>query len=218
MFAGLLTKLALGAVWGKVKANASHDWQAIPPKVRLWLLAILAALALFVVHQWYAKRQVRAAFVTGYTQAMVDLKTEQDAKTVKYKEASTSANARIAAKHEGVQKNAAVQNTHIDSNVAALLRLYTAPTGGGNGRSGTGVPGANAGAGALPAQPRADDGLANADIGGNEPTIAVPAKQLITRSGICDRDYIALKAWEQTYRDYRFEYDAWLAKVNKLNK
>lgn len=72
MFEGLIAKIALGALWGRVKTNAVHDWQAIPPKARTAILIALAAIALFFVHQHFAHRALKAQFSAGYKQAQKD--------------------------------------------------------------------------------------------------------------------------------------------------
>jgi hypothetical protein len=213
MFASLIAKFGLGLLWGRVKTSTANGWNALPPKVKLGLAALVVAIVLFIGHQWYAKRQLKASYNAGYAKAIADVTAAEAKKVAPLKDAKIEGDARVAAKVEGVRKNVDHQDAHIDSNVDALMRVYAAPTGGVRRDAGSGVPGGNATAGAGPANARANDGLADAN---SEPTITVPAKQLITRAGICDRDYVALKGWEQTYTAYLTEYNAWLAKTRKI--
>lgn len=217
MFAALLTKAFWGMLWGRVRTNASHDWQAIPAKDRLWIIGAVVVVLLGIAHQWYAHHQLRKAFNDGYAKAVADIKKAEAAKVAPLKQAKQESEARLDVKQAEVKKVHDTQLAHIDSNVAKLLGMYTSPTGGDRAQAGGGVPAADAQAGARSADPRANDGLAaQPAAGAAEPTITVPAKQLIARSGICDRDYIALKAWEQTWRDYDTVYKDWLAKTRKV--
>jgi hypothetical protein len=71
-FSGLGAKLALGAV----KAKAA--WGDLDPVWKKRILIALAALALFFLHQWYAHRQIAAAYAEGKTAGYQQRKAEDD--------------------------------------------------------------------------------------------------------------------------------------------
>lgn len=180
--------------------------------------AIAVVIALWIGVKWHA-HEVHKTYQAGYQQAVADIKAKEAKLVAPLETAKQVADAKIDVGTEGVRKNAQDQNHRVDVNIADLLSMYT-PAGGGSGHAVDGVHQANVGTGAQPADARADDGRApqdssGAEAGGAEPTITVPAKWLITRAGVCDRDYIAVKAWEQGYAVYYAAYTEWLAKTQK---
>jgi hypothetical protein len=65
--AGIAVATGARALAGRGVANARSDWAAIPPKVKLAGLAILAAIALVLVHQHYAHKAISDAVQTART-------------------------------------------------------------------------------------------------------------------------------------------------------
>lgn len=226
MFATIGTWLAESALMtspaGPFLLGAGKLFKKIPWQV--WA-AIGLALALWLGVRWHTHeihKIKNEAYQAGYVQAVADVKAQQVKVTAKVVAIKQASEAKIDEGDRGVRKNAQDQNTHVDSNLARLHSMFAnkAPRRG-TGDAQHGVSPADGGASAQPADARADDGLAHADDrgqppGASEPTITLPAEQLITRLGICDRDYIAVKAWEQSYANYMVVYGEWLAKTNKV--
>lgn len=220
MFEGLLAKLALGTVWSKVKTNAVHDWQAIPPKARLWVIIGVAAIVLGFAHQWYAHRELKKARAEGYAQAVSDIRAAEAKKVAPLKAAKVEVDAKNVATNTQVRKTHDAQDTHISGNLADLLGVLDRAQGGVRGNAGGNLPGFAAGAGAQRTAASADDGLAQdaAAQGGaaGDVLIAVPGRQLYTRAAQCDRDYAALTAWEDGYQGWLDHYNEWLVKTRKI--
>jgi hypothetical protein len=218
LLGGWLAKSALmtSPVGGFLKGFGSLV-RRIPWQV--WLtLAIVAAAA---GGYFWVKHEIHQAYASGhkdgYAQAVREINAREAKKVAPLVNAKTVADTKNITTNQQARKSYDAGNAHVDRNVADLLSVYDRPSGHAGGSAQSGVPAAAVPAGADPAQPRADDGLAQA--GGEvaaEPTITVPAKQLITRAGICDRDFIALKAWEQAYAGWRVNYDQWLAKTKAI--
>src|SRR5690348_5639257 len=109
MLEGLIAKLALGALWSRVKTNAAHDWQAIPPKARLWIIGIVAAILAIVAHQWWAHHVLNeareAAYTVGYAKAVTDIQTQEAKVTAVLEGVKTKGDAKNVAINEGVKKS-----------------------------------------------------------------------------------------------------------------
>lgn len=225
MLEGLIAKLALGTLWSRVKTNATHDWQAISPKARLWILGIAAVLILGTVHQIYAHHVLKevktVAYKAGYAQAIKDIEAKAAKQNAALKQIKTTGDAKNAAINQGVKKNHDAQDAHISGNLADLLGVLGRTQGGARGDAGRGVPDAAGRAGAGRTAAPADDGLAQEPAtqgaaAGDDVLIAVPAKQLYIRAAQCDRDYVALTSWEDAYKRWAQTYADWQAKTKKV--
>lgn len=172
---------------------------------------IFAVIALWLGVRWHA-HEVHKTWQSGYNQAIADIKAQEAKKVAPLVTAKQVADAKIDVGNEGVKKNVQDQNHRVDVNIADLLSMYQT-TGRARPDAGGSVHQADGSASAQPADARPDDGRAAPDSQGADPVITVPAKWLITRAGVCDRDYIALKAWEQSYAIYYQAYTEWLAKT-----
>jgi hypothetical protein len=62
---GIVAGIGFRAVAGKAIANAKSDFAAIPPKVKLALLAIALLAVAVIVHQRFAHKAIRAAELAG---------------------------------------------------------------------------------------------------------------------------------------------------------
>jgi hypothetical protein len=190
---------------------------ALLKRVPRWAWLALAVVALIFGGYLWAKHAIHQAYAdgrkAGYAQAVADINAREAKKVAPLVAAKTAVDARNEITNQNARKTYDAGNAHIDRNVADLLGLYAGPKGQPRSGSKPGVPGVSKPAGAQPALSRADDGLAQA---GGEPTITVPARQLISRAAICDRDYTALKAWEDAYTGWRQAYDEWLVKAKKI--
>lgn len=114
-FAGLFAKIAWGALFSRAKSNAVNDWHAIPPKVKLYLLGALAAVALFFVHQHVAKVKLQNQYSDGYKQAQKD---DREA-ALDLKARIDALNAELAAKQRKIDDEAHARNAA----AAGALRL-----------------------------------------------------------------------------------------------
>jgi hypothetical protein len=196
--------------WLAKSALMTSPFGTFLKKIPWQVWAVIATIILLYVGVKWHDHEVKKTYQAGYDQALADVKAEAAKVIAPLKEAKTTGDATVAAVNEGVKKNHDTQSAHIDSNVADLLSMYQ--TGGRSSSvAERGVHDASGSAGGQPAAAPANDGLAQA--AGDRPTITVDAQQLITRAGICDRDYIALTAWEDAYAGWRQAYDDWAAKV-----
>lgn len=107
MFA-FIGKIAWGVLFSRAKANAVRGWQAIPPKVKLWLLIAIAALILGFVHQLYAHRQAAKQYHAGYAQALKDVATR-----------NAKVNATTTAIAQDERKKSDAETIHISSDADA---------------------------------------------------------------------------------------------------
>jgi hypothetical protein len=190
MFAGLFAKLALGALWSRAKTNAVNDWHAVPPKARLWMIAAVALVAAFFIHQHVAHvkmaHRLADGFKAGYAKAVADDKAAID----KMRAAKTKAEQDGAAAANALKEAHNAKVTSVSSAVADLVRdgpgkarcgridypgLATLPSGQVT-TSGTGTPAVDP----VPA-------------GGGPVLIAVPFTDFVRLSGQCDiiRDEVA---------------------------
>jgi hypothetical protein len=88
MFTGLFAKIAWGALWSRASANAAHDWAGIPRNVKIALLALLAGVAAYFVHQHYAGKELNAAYAKG--RADYAAKVEKQAREIEAKAADVA--------------------------------------------------------------------------------------------------------------------------------
>jgi hypothetical protein len=213
MKSALMTSPAGSVILGAGKLLKKTPWQ-------VWA-AIGIALALWVGVKWH-KHEVHKTWQAGYNQAVADIRAAEAKKIAPLKQLKTTGDAKNVAVNEGVKKVHDAQTSHIDSNLADLLGVLERPPGGAGSDPGRGVSDAAGSAGPGRAQAPVDDGLAQelaAQSGGaSDVLIAVPAKQLYVRSAQCDRDYVALTAWEDAYGGWYRNYQDWLAATKKVAK
>lgn len=201
MFTGLIAKFGLGLVWGKVKTNAVHDWQAIPPKARLWLMIVIAAIALFFVHQWYAGRQLKAADHAGYQRAKdEDAKAAAAAKaravTVTINGARIAQETRTTNDKENLSIHAAAGSLSVRGPGASRCRPVGDPAlPAARGGNGTAPSLADASASAMPV-PDGESDLS-----------AVPWTWLVARAEESDLDRAEVIAWRDWYKRESAEWD-----------
>lgn len=69
---GFLAAPALKLIAGRALANAKSDIAAIPPKVKLALLAIALLVAGYFLHQHVAHQRLKAQYDAGYAQGVMD--------------------------------------------------------------------------------------------------------------------------------------------------
>lgn len=192
MFAGLFAKLALGTLWARVKTNAAADWQAVPPKARLWLIGIVAALAAFFLHQHVAhvKLANRAAdgFKAGYAKAVAD-----DAAVIeKMRSAKTDVEAKGAAAANALKEQHNAKVGSVGSAAADIVR--SGPGKAGCGRLDYPDLGALSSGQVTPAG-SGDAAVDPVHDSGGVALVALPLNDLVRMAGQCDinRDE-ALKA------------------------
>lgn len=213
----LFTKLFWGSLWSKAKTNAVHDWQAIPPKVRLWILGIIAAGILIFAHQLYAHHQLKAQYKAGYDQAVADIKAASAKKTVQISTNKTVGDAKAVAITEGVE-NAEAIKAHDTVAAFAALRLR----GAGAQHWGLTVPqpsvhDVSSGAG-VPATAEPDgrpvDGGLPVEVHGA--TITLPLDATLDHGQTCDLDHLELAGWRSWYSQQHQNYLDWVAKSNAI--
>lgn len=193
MFEGL----AIKAIFGGIASKAKSAWSAIPPKVKLILLAIVAAVALIFLHQWYADRQLKAADQAGYDRA----KREDQAAMTKartdaaaWKQKADVSNGKIKQKGDTLHDQAVTHNRALADDLRLRVGTKVQPSG----RSGPGMPGVATAAGRPDgSQPYTDAGLAE------QATATVPALDLINYAEQCDNDHDARIRIEDAWDRYK---------------
>jgi hypothetical protein len=202
----MLAAIGLGArlLAGKAVSNAKRDWAAIPPKVKLVIAGLLAAIALYFVHQHYAHKAMKVQYDAGYAQATADIekaakkRTEQDTKRA----AQVNQDNARSSQEEG---NAVDQARSLTNALAADLLLRPSPKVRGHCAAvGAGVPGASAASGGPDASGRAvDDGVVE--------LTRAQWEELIRRAAGKDVDSEKLTGWQRSYARWWQAYQGWLA-------
>lgn len=192
MLEGLFAKIAWGALWARVKTNASHDWQAIPPKVKLALLAIVLLLAGYLVHQHYAHRALKSADQAGYDRRGREDQAALDQLRVKVRTAEAN-----ASKLTQDIRNRSDEQSRASHAVAAAVLVR----GPGAARCGQlGNPGLPASAGVSGAA-AAQTGAAVDPVPDPAGTdlIAMPFPGAVAGADEHDQLLIEVKAWHEWY-------------------
>lgn len=206
MFAGLFGKLALGMLWGRVKGNAAHDWQAIPPKWRKILLIVIACIAAFFLHQWYAHRVIASATAAGDKAGYARARSEDAAALAQLRARAALATAHGAAIAQDTRSKNDAENVDIHAAAHAIgvrgpgassCRRIGDPAlsaaGGQPGASGNQL--ADAAAGGVPA----------AD--GQPDLAAVPFDWLVGRAEQADIDRAEVLSWRNWYERQAAEWE-----------
>lgn len=199
---------------GGLIRGAGGFLKRVPWKV--WV-AIAIAVALWLGWRWH-QHAVHTAYKQGYAAAIKDIRAAEAKKIAPLKEAKAAGDAQIAASTQQIRKTHDAQVTHVDRNLADLLGVLEHTQGAARSQAGGRLPGAAGAAGAERGASPADDRLAQDVAADPGVLVAIPARQLYTRSATCDRDYSALTAWEDWYAAYKRTYDEWQAKTRKLSR
>jgi hypothetical protein len=184
MFAGWIAKLGLGLLWNRAKTNAKADWQAISPKVRLWIIGAIVVTILGVAHQWYAHRQLNKRYDDGYKQAVHD-----EAEKLK------NANARIEALSAEIAADERKKNDEVVDRIDAHANAISVR---GPGKAVCpGVPAAPGGYQARPGAVVPD--VARVPYPEWQQLIALPFDDTVAFGKQCDVNAAEVRAWHSWY-------------------
>lgn len=203
MLTGIFAKIAWGVLWGRVKANATHDWQSLPPKAKLALLAVAAAAALFFVHQHHAHKALKAADRAGYERARGE--DEKVLADLRRKLAIASANMAKVSQDQRSRNDAANRDI---VRAADALSVQGPGAAGCSRRPVAAVPAA-AGRPQPPAQPVGAAAAAMPAENGADQLAGVPWRWLVGTGKQCDLERAENVAW-------RGAYQGWVAEWAKL--
>lgn len=202
MFTGLIARLGLKLLFGRMWTNAKDAIAAIPPKAKLWILAAIAAIALFFVHQHFAHRALKAADQGGYDRARAE-----DAKALvelRNRAATAERNARTISQEIRSRTD---EDARISHAAADDLRLRGAGAASCGRIRDPAVPAAAGGH--QPVGGTADAPLGQVPDAGGPELIALPFNDTVAFADDHDQLLIEVKGW----RDW---YPRMVAEWNKL--
>lgn len=217
MESALMTSPAGPFIIGAGKLFKKIPWQ-------VWA-AIAAAILIYIGIQWHTHEIHKLrdeSYKAGYAQAVKDIKAEEAQKTAEVVAITNDGDGQQEQVNQGVQKTYAQDVDSINATADRLRAAYQQRRPSSvAGPSVPAVSASTADAAAPVGGGRSEDDRLGAadprpsDAGTGEPTIVVPALQLIDRAVICDTDHAQVKAWWKWYDDNEKIYQDWVAKVQK---
>jgi hypothetical protein len=178
---GAMIGLKLLSVGARIRAG----WAAVPPKAKLWVLGIIAALILGFVHQLYAHRQAAKQFHAGYVKAQAD----DAAKAKKEKAKLDAATIRITQ----LEKERIHEDVRHTDDLAHAIGVR------GPGRAVCAEPPAPA-SGPIRTNGAALPPMAGLPDQGGQPLIALPFNDTLAFGRQCDVNAATLDGWNRWYR------------------